>query len=348
MANEADPRWLAVASRDLSADGTFFYAVRSTGVYCRPSCGARLPKAANVEFYATAEAAERAGFRACKRCRPNRMSLLEDHSSTVSQACRSIEVAGSVPKLSELAVAAGMSPFHFHRVFKQVTGLTPRSYAAAVRAKRARGSLRSSPTVTEAIYEAGFNSSGRFYAANVVGMRPSEFRSGGADVGIRFAIGDCSLGSILVAQSDAGICAILLGDDPEKLLQELQDLFPRANLVGGDPGFEQTVATVIRFVEAPGDGLALPLDIRGTAFQAKVWEAIRRIPPGATRSYSDLAESIGASTSVRAVARACGSNRIAVAVPCHRVVRLDGGLSGYRWGVERKRALLKREERSTN
>jgi AraC family transcriptional regulator of adaptative response/methylated-DNA-[protein]-cysteine methyltransferase len=231
-------------------------------------------------------------------------------------------------------------------VFKAVTGVTPRAYAAAGRTSRVRRELeKRSKTVTEAIYDAGFNSGGRFYAASdeLLGMTPTEYRAGGADTEIRFAVGECSLGSILVAQSSRGVCAILLGDDPELLVRDLQDRFPRATLLGGDSAFERTIATIVGFVEQPARGLDLPLDLRGTAFQQRVWEALRGIPAGTTVTYADLALRIGAPGSARAVARACGSNPLAVAIPCHRVVRTDGAVAGYRWGVERKRTLLRRE-----
>jgi AraC family transcriptional regulator of adaptative response/methylated-DNA-[protein]-cysteine methyltransferase len=241
-----------------------------------------------------------------------------------------------------------MSRFHFHRVFRTVTGLTPRAYAAAHRARRVREELTRSDTVTEAIYGAGFNSNGRFYATatEVLGMTPTHFRAGGSGASIRFAVGQCSLGEILVAATDKGVCAILLGNDPAALVRDLQDRFPNAELIGGDRDFEALVARVVGFVEAPALGLDLPLDVRGTAFQQRVWQALREIPAGSTTSYTELAARIGAPTAVRAVAHACASNAIAVAIPCHRVVRSDGGLSGYRWGVERKRALLAREAAS--
>jgi len=247
--------------------------------------------------------------------------------------------------LGELALLVGMSESHLHRVFKSVTGVTPQRYAAQVRAARVRDGLTHAETITDAIYDAGFGSSSRFYegADHVLGMTPSEYRAGGADVAIRFAVGECSLGSILVAQSDRGVCAILLGDDPDELLADLERRFPRAELLGGDEGFERVVATVVGFVEAPCVGLDLPLDIRGTAFQQRVWSALRTIAAGETASYKTIAEKIGSPTSTRAVAQACGANSIAVAIPCHRVVRTDGGISGYRWGVDRKRALLERE-----
>jgi AraC family transcriptional regulator of adaptative response/methylated-DNA-[protein]-cysteine methyltransferase len=263
----------------------------------------------------------------------------------VAKACRLIETAEEMPNLDALAEAAGMSRFHFHRVFKTTTGVTPKAYAAAHRMRRVRDELSRGKTVTEAIYEAGFNSNGRFYATSskVLGMTPTDFRSGGAGASIRFAVGECSLGSILVAATDKGVCAILLGDEPEPLVRDLQDRFPRAKLIGGDTGFEQLVSTVVGLVEAPALGLDLPLDVRGTAFQHRVWQALREIPAGSTASYTDIAERIGAPKAVRAVARACASNAIAVAIPCHRVVRRDGALSGYRWGVQRKRVLLARE-----
>ncbi|BCP53893.1 AraC family transcriptional regulator [Kaistia sp. 32K] len=343
---ERDPRWRAVVARDRALDGEFVYAVRTTGVYCRPSCAARPAKPENVAFFATNEEAEAAGFRACRRCTPNAASLAEQHAATVAKACRTIEAAEELPSLKALAASVGMSPYHFHRVFKAVTGLTPKAYAAAHRVSRAKAELsRRAGSVTEAIYDSGFNSSGRFYATSnaVLGMTPTAYRAGGTDTDIKFAIGQCSLGAILVARSDKGICAISLGDDPEELARELQDRFPNANLIGGDAEFEALVARVVGFVEAPQLGLDLPLDVRGTAFQQRVWQALRAIPAGETVSYRDIAERIGAPTAMRAVAGACAANAIAVAIPCHRVVRNDGALSGYRWGVERKRALLEKE-----
>ncbi len=342
---EGDPRWAAVVARSAEADGVFFYSVRTTGVFCRPSCGARLARSENVRFHATRQDAEAAGFRPCKRCKPDQPSLAEQHAARVTQACRLIETSEAVPGLEELARNARMSAFHFHRVFKAITGLTPREYAAANRGKRVRKELGRQRTVTRAIYESGYSSNGRFYgeSAQVLGMTPTDYREGGANADIRFAIGECSLGSILVAMSERGVCAILLGDDPALLARDLQDRFPRATLIGADPEFERMVARVIGFVEAPGLGLDLPLDVRGTAFQQRVWQALREIPAGATASYSEIAGRIGAPKSVRAVASACAANPLAIAIPCHRVVRNDGGLSGYRWGVERKRELLQRE-----
>jgi AraC family transcriptional regulator of adaptative response/methylated-DNA-[protein]-cysteine methyltransferase len=345
MEDSNDRRWAAVLARDPAADGDFVYGVKTTGVYCRPSSPTRLPRRENVEFFDSSEQAAAAGYRASRRQAADRSSVAAQHASLVSAACRRIAIAEELPSLTELAQEARMSPFHFHRVFKSMTGLTPKGYADAHRATRMRDRLRHSTSVTEAIYDAGFNSNSRFYQASeqILGMAPAQFRAGGATQVVRFAVGQCSLGSILVAQSELGVCAILLGDDPDRLVRDLQDKFPKADLVGGDATFERLVAQVVGFIEAPAIGLDLPLDVRGTAFQERVWRALRDIPVGGTVTYSDIAARIGAPASVRAVAQACGANVLAVAIPCHRVVRRDGDLSGYRWGVERKRALLDRE-----
>lgn len=337
-----DPRWAAVFARDASADGTFYYSVRTTGVYCRPSCAARPARPENVQFHTTREDAEHAGFRPCKRCKPDQPALAEQHTATVARICQLIESSEEALNLDELARAAGMSVYYFHRVFKAITGLTPKAYSVAHRAKRVRNELGRRNKVTDAIFEAGYNSNSRFYEKSdeVLGMTPSNYRAGGTNTEIRFAIGECSLGSILVASSTVGVCAIFLGNDPEQLAHDLQDQFPRAHLIGGDNDFEQLIAQVVGFIEAPALGLDLPLDIRGTAFQQRVWQALRDIPAGATVSYTDIAQKIGSPKAVRAVAGACAANTLAVAIPCHRVVRNDGALSGYRWGVERKRALL--------
>ena len=340
-----EERWTAVANRDRAAGDEFVYSVATTGVYCRPGCAARRPRREHVRFHASCEVAENAGFRPCQRCHPNEPSLAERHAEAVAAACRLIETAEEVPDLDTLAEAAGMSRFHFHRVFKTVTGCTPRAYVAAHRADRVREALRTSRTVTDAIYDSGFNSGGRFYAVSsaMLGMAPATFRHGGAGENIRFAVGECSLGSILVAATAGGVCAVLLGEDPAALVHELEDRFARAKLVGGDAEFESVVARVVGFVEAPALGLDLPLDIRGTAFQRRIWQALREIPAGATASYGTIADRVGSPKAARAVARACASNLLAVAIPCHRVVRNDGALGGYRWGVERKRLLLARE-----
>jgi AraC family transcriptional regulator, regulatory protein of adaptative response / methylated-DNA-[protein]-cysteine methyltransferase len=340
-----EERWQAVKRRDPAFDGKFLFAVRTTGVYCRPSCASRPAKRENVSFFPTGAEAEKAGYRACKRCRPDKLGAPDPQMQAVKRACERIEQAEEAPKLAELAASAGLSPYHFHRVFKAITGVTPKAYAAETRARRAADKLRTAGTVTEAIYDAGFNSSSRFYENTDarLGMTPGAVRRGGAGAVIRFAVGEASLGAVLVAATDKGVCAITLGDEPEALVRDLQDRFPRAELKGGDAEFERMVAEVVGLVEAPGQRLDLPLDIRGTAFQQKVWAALQAIPPGKTATYAEIARAIGQPTAVRAVAHACGANPLAIAIPCHRVVRSDGDLSGYRWGVERKRKLIDRE-----
>lgn len=343
-----DHRWQAVVQRDATQDGVFVYSVASTGIYCRPSCPSRRAKREHVRFHDNASAAEQAGFRPCLRCRPNAVSHISDAVAKVEKACRSLESVDQPLSLQALAVEAGMSPSHFHRVFKRMTGVTPGGYATALRHQRSRVGLMSSKSVTEAIYDAGYNSSGRFYEASneMLGMTPTAFRNGGKSIELMFAVGVCSLGAILVARSDKGIAAILLGDDAERLVRDLQDQFPNATLMGGDATFEETVAKVVGLVETPAQAFDLALDVRGTAFQHRVWQALRDIPPGSTVSYSELAERLGMPKAVRAVANACARNVIAVAIPCHRVVRRNGDLSGYRWGVARKDALLAKEKKS--
>lgn len=341
-------RWQAIVTRDKKSEGHFIYAVKTTGIYCSPACPSRQPKRENVQFFNDAAEAEAAGFRPCKRCRQGLTSLADRHAAQIASVCRYIEQAEETPTLNELAKYAGMSTFHFHRLFKSITGLTPKGYADAHRSQRVREHLSQDTSVTDAIFDAGYHSNGRFYEKSnaMLGMTPTAFRAGGQGMKIYFAVGLCSLGDILVAQSERGICAILLGDDPQKLLRDLQDKFPKADLVGGDNAFEQRMAQVVGFIEAPDTGLDLPLDIRGTAFQQRVWQALCDIPVGSTVSYAVIAQKIGAPKAVRAVAGACAANMLAVAIPCHRVVRNDGALSGYRWGVERKRALLDKEAKA--
>lgn len=343
MMTEQDPRWQAVVARDRAADGRFVYSVRTTGVYCRPSCGARRPRPENVAFHADCAAAEQAGFRPCRRCRPDQADA---QAALVTRLCRLIEQAERVPELAELAAVGGLSPSRLHRLFRERTGVTPRAYAVALRARRLQEELaQPQNSVTDSLYAAGYGSSGRLYEAapQVLGMTPTAFRGGGARAIIHFAVGQCTLGAVLVARSERGVCAILMGDDPEPLVRDLQDRFPKAELIGGDPGFEHLIAAVIAAADNPKAGLDLPLDIRGTAFQQRVWQELRHIPPGHTASYSDIAARIGRPDAVRAVAGACAANAHAIAIPCHRVVRTDGALSGYRWGIERKRTLLTRE-----
>jgi AraC family transcriptional regulator of adaptative response/methylated-DNA-[protein]-cysteine methyltransferase len=344
-----EERWKAVARRDRRADDVFVYSVKTTGVYCRPSCSSRLANRQNVRYHATASDAEQAGFRPCKRCRPNGASLREQQASAVAEACQLIDDASKPLGLEALAKSVGMSPSHFHRVFKSLMGLTPKTYSNAQRASRMRSVLVNGKSITAAVYQAGFNSPGRFYATSKksLGMPPSAFRAGGKGATIRFAVGECSLGSILVAASDFGICAITLGDDPNALARDLQDRFPHAEFIGADVKFEKWMAKVIGFVEKTSAGLDLPLEVQGTAFQHRVWQMLRNIPCGTTTTYAQIARRIGKPKAVRAVASAIAANPIAVAIPCHRVVCTDGSLSGYRWGVERKAALLKGERGET-
>ena len=342
-----DPQtcWQAVQQRDAGFDGRFWYSVRSTGVYCRPSCGARTPLRRNVDFHASCAAAEAAGFRPCQRCKPDQPPLHERQARAIAQACRLIEQAGEPPDTATLAQAAGLSRYHFHRLFKQQTGLTPKGYAEAYRAARLRAQLGGSASVTETLYEVGFASSGGFYARSTaqLGMQPDVYRRGGQGEKIRFAVAQCWLGASLVAATEQGICAVALGSEPEPLLQQLQDRFPHADLAPGDAAFEQTLAQVLAALDDPRQGTALPLDIRGTAFQQRVWQALRAVPPGITLTYAELAARIGQPNAVRAVANACARNEIALLIPCHRIVRLDGTPSGYRWGIARKAALLAHE-----
>lgn len=344
-----DPRWARIVARDKAADGQLWYSVSTTGVYCRPSCPSRTANPNNVTLHETLERARATGFRPCKRCNPDGVSSEAENATLVAKACRIIEDSEEEPSLEALSLAVGRSPSYFHRIFKATTGLTPKDYAAADRSRKVREGLCAGHSVTEAIYDAGFNSSGRFYekSTGMLGMTPSRFRAGGANEEIRFAIGQTSLGALLVASSKKGVASILLGDDPDELLRDLQDRFPKARLIGADREYEALISRVVGFVENPGLGLDLPLDVRGTAFQRRVWRALQEIPVGARVSYSEIARRIGSPNSVRAVAGACAANTLAVAIPCHRVVRNDGALSGYAWGVERKRTLLDREAART-
>ncbi len=342
---ESDARWAAVVARDAAADGAFFYAVTTTGVYCRPSCGARRPRPENVRFLDNAKAAARAGFRPCKRCKPDQASDAARRAQLITRACRIIDESETPLANAKLARAVGLSPAHFQRLFKDTTGVTPGEYATAKREGRLRAGLKSARTVTEAIYDAGYNAPSRFYerADRVLGMRTAEARKGGAETTIRYGTGRCSLGLVLAAQSTRGICAILLGDDAGKMVRELRERFPKAEVEAGDKAFAAVVKQVVAFVDEPGRGLDLPLDIRGTAFQKRVWKALQDIPCGETLTFAEIAKRIGKPKAVRAVGSACGANAIGVAIPCHRALRTDGGLGGYYWGLPRKRGLLKKE-----
>lgn len=345
VSSSPDIRWQAVRTRDARADGDFFYGVRTTGIYCRPSCPARRPSRENVTFHASAAAAEAAGYRACRRCRPRDASGQSADVRRIAKACRLIERAATPPSLAALAGAVHLSAFHFHRLFKHVTGLTPRAYAAAHRHRTVREELQQRTSITAAIAASGYGSSSRFYeqAVRLLGMTAGTYRDGGRDARIRFAVRGTSLGPLLVAATARGVCAIEFGRDERALRKSLQARFPQADLLGGDRDFETLVERVLAQVERPQPHFELPLDVRGTAFQHRVWQALSRIPAGATTTYTDIAHAIGRPTAVRAVAQACAANQAALAIPCHRVIRADAGLGGYRWGVARKRALLKRE-----
>src|SRR5215510_3319835 len=310
-----DPRWVRIVARDKTADGHLWYSVVTTGIYCRPSCPSRTANPKNVLLHDTLQSARATGFRPCKRCNPDGPTPATENAALIARACRIIEASEEEPPLEKLAYAIGRSPSYFHRLFKAVTGLTPKHYAAANRAKRIRQGLVCGHTVTEAIYHAGFNSSGRFYATatDMLGMTPSQYRAGGRNEEIKFAVGQTSLGAILVASSKKGVASILLGDDPDELVRNLQDRFPKAHLVGANREYEALVARVVGIVEAPGIGLDLPLDVRGTAFQRRVWQALQEIPVGTTLSYTEIAQRIGAPKAARAVAGACAANHLAVA-----------------------------------
>ena len=338
-------RWKAILARDQRADGAFLYAVRSTGVYCRPTCSSRLPQRENVVFFTSSSAAEAAGFRPCKRCSPRDASAREHHRVAIIRACKLIEDSEEQPRLKHLAAAVGMSSSHFHRLFKEIVGVTPKAYATTLRMDRLRSGLTPGSSITQSIYDAGFSSVSRFYERSraTLGMTPSTYKNGAAGLRIRVAVANSFLGLLMVAATDRGLCSIDLGDTPQSLRERLQKRFPKAEFCQDDSGFAEWVSRVVAFIEAPARGLDLPLDIQGTAFQQRVWKALEGIPPGSTKSYAEIAAQIGRPTAARAVARACASNRIAVVIPCHRAVRSDGGLGGYRWGSERKRRLLERE-----
>jgi len=339
-------RWRAISARDAAADGAFFYAVTTTGVYCRPTCPSRRPRPEHVRWFDTVDAAERAGFRPCRRCHPERtLSPADDRRDRVLAACRTIEHAESAPTLATLARDAGLSRFHFQRLFKRVVGVTPREYHVAQQRKRLQGALGNGTTVDAALYEAGYGSPSRVYerADRLLGMSPGAYRNGAPGAVIRCAYARTALGWLAVAATVRGICAIELGATRTELAERIGRRFGRATLVGADPELDAWLAEVAAFVAAPAGRLDLPLDVRGTAFQQRVWRALQAIPSGATLSYGELARRVGVPRGARAVARAVATNPLALAIPCHRVVAVDGGIGGYRWGVERKRKLLARE-----
>jgi AraC family transcriptional regulator, regulatory protein of adaptative response / methylated-DNA-[protein]-cysteine methyltransferase len=342
---DVDQCWKALESRDAGASRGFFYGVRTTGVYCRPGCTSRLPLRKNTAFFETPEAAEAAGLRPCKRCRPTEDSSGARHVAAVEKACALLRKSETMPTLAELADAAGISRFHFHRVFKQITGATPRDYARTHRLGRFADNLDAGQPVTEAIYAAGFGSSSRAYevAPSALGMTPGARRRGGVGQTIRFVTVPTPIGWALVAATGRGICMTALADDRESLAAALRQRFPAAELLAEDAGLKDWADRIVRFITAPDRNLDLPLDIQGTAFQTRVWRALQKIPLGKTASYTEIAAALGQPKAVRAVAHACAANKLALLVPCHRVIRSDGDLAGYRWGLERKRALLAAE-----
>ena len=338
--------WGAILARDTEFDGMVVYAVRSTRIYCRPSCASRRPNRRQVIFYPIPEAAEQAGFRPCLRCRPHLPSAADPQLEMVRQVCQQIkDYADRPPRLADIASKVSFNPHHVQRVFKRVMGITPRQYADACRLDRLKGNLRAGGDVTGAIYDSGYGSSSRLYepSSSQLGMTPATYRKGGQGVQVAYTISECSLGKVLVAATDRGICAIYLGDDANSLESGLAKEYPNAQLERVDGPLQDWVDGVLARLDGQPAGQALPLDIRATAFQRRVWQHLTTIPRGETRTYSQVAQALGEPRSARAVANACAANPVALVVPCHRVVRQDGGLGGYRWGLERKAALLERE-----
>ena len=345
-----DSRWDAIINRRNEAEHEFLYAVRTTGIYCRPTCSSRKPRRENVEFFDSSSDAELAGYRACKRCKPNCPATEDRRTALVRHACRRIEACQEIPSLQQLADEAGLSPSRFHRVFRHVAGVTPKQFAAAVQTRRVQDGLLNGESVTSAVFAAGFNSGSRFYekSARLLGMQPSAYSAGAADQHICFAVTETQLGCMLVAATRVGVCSIAFADTPGQLEEELRGRFPNASISEGDAAFQAWISEVADRIDTQPSFSDLPLDIQGTAFMRRVWSSLQEIPVGQTRTYLEVAEAIGNPTAVRAVASACAKNPVAVVIPCHRVVRSDGGLGGYRWGLSRKRELLDRESRHNN
>jgi AraC family transcriptional regulator, regulatory protein of adaptative response / methylated-DNA-[protein]-cysteine methyltransferase len=340
-------RWQLVQTRDSTYDGLFYYGVSSTGVFCKPSCPSRRPRREAVVFFESCEDAEAAGYRACLRCDPRNTEALRPEAHMVEKACRAIEASnGSAPTLSQLSESLGVSRFHLHRAFKQHTGVTPRRYAEANRMKQFKKQIKEGQDVTAAIYEAGYGSSSRLYekAPELLGMTPASYARGGEGMQIKYAIAESPLGRLLVAATERGISAVSLGDSDSILEEALALEYPKAELQRDDQELRSRVNLILAYLSGDRKHLVLPLDLQATTFQLRVWEELRRIPYGATRSYSEIAVAIGRPTATRAVARACAANPVALVTPCHRVVREDGNPGGYRWGLGRKQKLLAKEQ----
>jgi len=344
--NSYEARWKAVSENNSNADGAFYYAVITTGIYCRPSCRSRLPNRSNVEYFTTFDDAEAAGYRACKRCRPAATSNVEKTEQKIIHACRIIEGSETPIKLEELATQINLSPYHFHRLFKKIVGVTPKQYASRRQSQRFQKNLKTCPSITDAIYSTGYGSSGSAYDKNrdQLAMKPKDYRKGAEGLSITYGITQCFLGWVIVAATDRGICAIEFGDSSDTLPEQVQARFPNAQLRTAGIGFKTLIKEVVDFIESPKDTFQIPLDIQGTAFQQQVWEVLREIKPGQTMSYTDVAKRIDNPNAVRAVASACASNKLAVVIPCHRVISKTGKTGGYRWGTERKERLLDSEQ----
>jgi len=343
-------RWQAVIQRNPESDNEFVYGVVTTGIYCRPVCPSRMPNRENVQFFETPQMAEDAGFRPCKRCTPQNMTAPNTALDAVTEACKIMDESETAYTLNQLADVVGLSPYHFHRLFKRTVGITPKQYAMEKRKERMRTNLQKESTVTEAIYNSGYDSGSRFYekAETTLGMKPSEFQKGGEGQSIRYGIVQSYLGWVLVAVTERGVCQIDFDDSSEILKMRLGNNFPKASLLDEDSTITKIIEQTLTFLEVPVQKFDIPLDIQGTAFQRRVWKALQDIQPGTTASYGDIAKNIGNPKAARAVAQACASNNIAIAIPCHRVVRSNGDLGGYRWGIERKQKILKRESQNLN
>lgn len=343
-------RWRAVVARDHEANGAFVLAVTSTGIFCRPICPAKRPRRDRVIFYDSPAAARRAGYRACLRCKPEDAAFGRRHTDAIAGATSLIRDSESMPSLAQLAKSAGMSVFHFHRLFRRTVGVTPRQFRARIMVDRAKIALRDGESVTASLYDAGFSSNGRFYetVAGRMGMTSKKVSAGGTDETIRFVVRRCELGVVLVAATQKGICEVWLGEDAGLLSRRLRTAYPQAKIASRDPRMSALIKRVVTLVERPASGVALPLDLRGTAFEMRVWEALRRIPMGQTMSYGEIAAAIGHPGAARAVGSACARNHVALVVPCHRAIGADKKLHGYRWGLKRKQKLLERESDSAS